>query len=52
MSDKYNFKKLANSKPSKDCTHDEACEVMRNSRPPEETFDERMKRIQAFRCGW
>ena len=49
---KYNFKKLANGKSSKDCTHDEACAVMRASKPKEETWQERLDRINAFRCGW
>ena len=48
----YNFKELANGKPSSDCTHEEACSVMRASRRENETWDEKMARIQAFRCGW
>lgn len=47
------FKELANGKSSKDCTRDEAINVHRASIPKkEETWEERKKRINAFRCGW
>jgi len=46
------FKQIANDKSSKDCTHDELVKVYLSSKPEDETWEERMKRIQSFRMGW
>jgi hypothetical protein len=46
------LKKLAKGKSSKDCTKDEAINVYKAYVSKSETTDERIKRINAFRCGW
>lgn len=43
---------LANGKSSKDCTIDERIAVYRQTVSKSETPEERLRRINAFRCGW
>jgi hypothetical protein len=45
-------KELANGKSSKDCTFEEKVSVYKKSIKKNETREERMRRITAFRCGW
>jgi len=45
-------KELANGKKSKDCTFEEMVKVYRQTVSKAETDEERLRRINAFRCGW
>jgi hypothetical protein len=45
-------KELSNGKSSKECTPDEIYKVYRQTVSKSETPEERIKRINAFRCGW
>lgn len=45
-------KKLAKGKSSKDCTFEEAVKVYRQTVGKAETREERLRRINDFRCGW
>ena len=45
-------KEVANGKSSKDCTYEEAYKVYKQTVSKAETPEERLKRINAFRCGW
>lgn len=48
----YNFEELANGKSSSECIHDEAVNAYLKSKKENETLEERIARIRAFRCGW
>lgn len=46
------FSVSAGGKSSKDMTHSELVAVYQSSIPTKETAEERLDRINAFRCGW
>ena len=47
------FIENSNGKSSKDCTKEEIIKIYLSSIPnKEETPEERLKRINDFRCGW
>lgn len=48
----HNLKDLANGKSSKDCSPDEAWDVYRAYVGKSKTREERLRRINIFRCGW
>lgn len=45
-------KELAKGKSSKDCTFQERVRVYKQTVSKAETPEERLRRINAFRCGW